>query len=706
MSNQAHSYGGALFDEHAALLAASAISVDVARERGYRSVDTKTNLEAHGFSPAQRRVPGLLVPIHGVSDGPALYQYRPDAPRLTDAGRTVKYETPTGSRLVLDVPPRARLRLGDPSVPLWITEGARKADAAVSAGLCCVALLGVWGWRGTNGDGGKTVLPDWHEVALNGRPVFVCFDSDVTTKDAVRKAMRGLVGFLESKGATVQVVYLPDDDGAKVGLDDYLAAGHTVDELEALACADEPSPPVAPRPVPRPVAVCTLEATLAAYDRWLELPDRIPLLAALGAYAANQLPGDPVWLLLVGGSGHGKTEILSPLGRLAGVKLVSTLSGEAALLSGSAQREHAADATGGLLREVGDHGVLVLKDFTSILVMNREARAALLGALREVYDGSWIRRVGTDGGKLLAWSGKLGLIGGCTAALDRAHAVVSSMGERYVVCRLGEQDADDLGARALTHAGREQTMREELGDAVAGLFTGGIPFEPHERTSDERRRLVDLASLVVQARSPVERDYQGEIELVMDPEAPGRVVKSLERLWAGLDAIGVDPDTGWAVIARVGLDSMPKLRRAVLGELDGQGWRKTSAIADGVGHPTRTTRRALEDLAAHGVIEREVGGEGRADQWRIASRAAARLTAALTVPELSVRSDTTRANTSTNGSERGGEDPSNKSVPAYDDKGGTVSRTCSRCDATGRTVTHWATGDELCPDCCRAIDQA
>ena len=63
--------------------------------------------------------------------------------------------------MVLDVPRRCHSWVGDPSRPLFITEGARKADAAAARGLCCLALLGVWGWRGTNGNGGKTALPDW-----------------------------------------------------------------------------------------------------------------------------------------------------------------------------------------------------------------------------------------------------------------------------------------------------------------------------------------------------------------------------------------------------------------------------------------------------------------------------------------------------------------------------------------------------------------
>ena len=133
-------------------------------------------------------------------------------------------------------PPRARRLLADPGLPLFVTEGARKADAAVSRGLCCVGLLGVWNFRGTNGQGGKTVLADWEQVALNGREVYVAFDSDVMTKRGVWAALARLKELLERRGATVSMVYLlPGEGGAKVGLDDFLAAGNGVAELCALA---------------------------------------------------------------------------------------------------------------------------------------------------------------------------------------------------------------------------------------------------------------------------------------------------------------------------------------------------------------------------------------------------------------------------------------------------------------------------------------
>ena len=50
-------YGGGLIPQHARLLAASAIDVGVARERGYVTADTKTRLEGLGFGPPRGASP-------------------------------------------------------------------------------------------------------------------------------------------------------------------------------------------------------------------------------------------------------------------------------------------------------------------------------------------------------------------------------------------------------------------------------------------------------------------------------------------------------------------------------------------------------------------------------------------------------------------------------------------------------------------------
>ena len=156
-------YGLAIFPQHAALLEASAIDPEVSRERGYVSVDTKTRLESGEFSKGQRS-PRAAHPDPRHRRRIRLHQYRPESPRIDTKGRGTQVRDTVAPPLCIDVPPRIRGQLADPDVPLWITEGSRKADAAVSAGLCCISLMGVDGWQSKG-----VALPDWKDIRLKDR---------------------------------------------------------------------------------------------------------------------------------------------------------------------------------------------------------------------------------------------------------------------------------------------------------------------------------------------------------------------------------------------------------------------------------------------------------------------------------------------------------------------------------------------------------
>lgn len=235
------SYSEAVFPGHFKLLAESGITPEVAAARSYRSADTKAQCRALGFKQAQCRPPGLLLPTWSpVTHEIAGWQLRPDEPRVDQQrSRLVKYETAAARPVVVDAHPHTWDRLDDPAIPLFVTEGIRKADSAISIGLCCLALLGVWNWRGANDKGGKTALPEWEAIALNGRKVYVVFDSDVMENPSVHQAMARLKTFLEAKGAEVSVIYLPSGPGGvKVGLDDFLVSGRDRDDLLALASSE------------------------------------------------------------------------------------------------------------------------------------------------------------------------------------------------------------------------------------------------------------------------------------------------------------------------------------------------------------------------------------------------------------------------------------------------------------------------------------
>jgi len=181
-------------------------------------------------------------------------------------------------------------------------------------------------------------------------------------------------------------------------------------------------------------ASMTLADVEAVFRRWLGDEYDLDALRVMLAVAAAR-DGDPAWLLLNSGSGNAKTETCQSLAG-AGAIVTSTITSDGALLSGSPNRDKAKDATGGLLNVLGSNGLLVIKDVTSILSMNRDMRGAVLAALREIHDGRWQRNVGTDGGRTLTWTGRLTLIGAVTTAWDRAHDVVASMGDRFVILRM------------------------------------------------------------------------------------------------------------------------------------------------------------------------------------------------------------------------------------------------------------------------------
>src|SRR5262250_2183244 len=73
-----------LLPRHQKLLDDSGISPEIAVARGYRSAEFIDELAGEGFADYQRRLPGLLLPVHDVDGRIAFCQYRPDDPRKKD----------------------------------------------------------------------------------------------------------------------------------------------------------------------------------------------------------------------------------------------------------------------------------------------------------------------------------------------------------------------------------------------------------------------------------------------------------------------------------------------------------------------------------------------------------------------------------------------------------------------------------------------
>ena len=258
--------------------------------------------------------------------------------------------------------------------------------------------------------------------------------------------------------------------------------------------------------------------------------------------------------------------------------------------------------------------------------MRPDAKAEILGALREIYDGHDVRHLGTDGGRELEWKGKLGLIFGCTKIIDTHYSVENALGNRSLLSRLGANRGQF--AWALKHTGTSLvTMRREIADSVNALFA--VPHlnpQPLDPEGAEFKRLDRVINLVVLLRGAVERDrYSREIQSFHGAEGTGRIGLALERLLAGLDVLGLERTTALDVVEAVALDSVTPIRRKAYECLcqpfraapaDPLPWRTTTEVANKVQLPATTVRRTLEELFGYGLCQCINGGQGVATKWR------------------------------------------------------------------------------------------
>jgi hypothetical protein len=387
------------------------------------------------------------------------------------------------------------------------------------------------------------------------------------------------------------------------------------------------SPDGASEPTPKTTAEPrTLDEVRTTFAAWFGPKFDMQYLDVLLAAAASGLhtSGDPCWLLVVGGAGVGKTEALSSTER-AGCMVVSTISSEAALLSGTSRKDVVKSATGGILRTIGDRGTLIIKDFTSILSMRNDDKNAVLAALREAYDGTWVRTLGVDGGRTLRWQGRLTVIGGVTSAYDQHHGVIAAMGDRFLLLRVDSDDEDvrrHAARQSMMNSGGEDAMRGELGEVVAGfLLNLDVPdLPPPDDLIDE---LIDVADVITRARSQVAADYKGDPEWAHAPEMPTRVAKQLVQLWRGARITGQSDADARRIVRRVAHDTIPPGRRLPLLDVIDHPGSTSAQVAARIGMSRTSTDRRLQELALHKLVQHAAGGQGQAWQWHpVAGRVA------------------------------------------------------------------------------------
>jgi DNA-binding MarR family transcriptional regulator len=130
--------------------------------------------------------------------------------------------------------------------------------------------------------------------------------------------------------------------------------------------------------------------------------------------------------------------------------------------------------------------------------------------------------------------------------------------------------------------------------------------------------LITLSDIVTRSRSGVARDFQTrDILYLPEPEAPTRLAKQIAQLMAAALAIGVDEPEAWRLAEKVGWDSVPAVRAAVirlLGRMEGVSLTMAE-LQEKTGLPETTVRRVVEDLVVLGLATRKKDKSGK---WLVA----------------------------------------------------------------------------------------
>jgi hypothetical protein len=357
-----------------------------------------------------------------------------------------------------------------------------------------------------------------------------------------------------------------------------------------------------------------LEDVKRVVQHCLLLPDGgLVVEILLAAVVANRMDGDPLWLFLVNPPSGVKTELIRSLNGVEDVYPLSNLTPQTFASGFEAKKVEPS-----LLLRLDRH-ILTLKDFTTVLTMHRDKRGEILAQLHEIYDGHYRKEFGN--GKVVDWTGKLGLIAGVTQVIDTYSSVSQVLGERFICFRVKSEAGAAVAQRAVDNQGQEQEMRQALRGAVAGFLS---PIKAYERITLPGHlvtRIAHLATFCATARSELVRDWKGEVTYIPEPEGPARLAKQLALFGKALALIGGKSEVSeseYVALYRLAEDTLPRYKLSTLAVLIGADTAlKTSQVGEKTRYPTDTVRRYLQDLAAMNLVERTPGGEGKADLWEL-----------------------------------------------------------------------------------------
>lgn len=359
-------------------------------------------------------------------------------------------------------------------------------------------------------------------------------------------------------------------------------------------------------------------------NKWFHQPDMEAVEVSISAAIAHYFRKDaPVWLMILGAPGTGKTSILISCLQALPFSYVQDDLTSSTFLSGLSLGEKNQFS---LLHQIGTptdrSGILLFPDFTTFMTKRSEEREQVMGQLRRIYDGEFDRTTGTG---RLSWEGKVTIIAAATPEVERHWTLQRNMGERFLQVRWARGDGISQAEQAVRQVEHERDIAQELRRLTeAFIFPDRSTPRPLPMFTDYRGiGALHLAEYVARMRVHVPRERDGRREIMgraPDAEAPTRIIKAMGQL-ARAHATAFQKDavelSDFKVSRRIALDSVPVMRKCVMDVLLAEpGELGQMELIRRLGSVARTTAvRSFEDMEALGALESNERGVERL--WRV-----------------------------------------------------------------------------------------
>lgn len=360
-------------------------------------------------------------------------------------------------------------------------------------------------------------------------------------------------------------------------------------------------------------------------QRYQYMEDTDIIDAAIAALIATRLfIGSPVWLVIIGPSSGGKSQILRPLA-MTDKKFIHRVDDltENTFLSGG---NISGGADPSLLNRIGEKGMIVISDMTVIFSKPIESRNALLSQMRMVYDGEMTKFVGN---KItpISWKGSIGVLAGSTPSIYRSFEEVADMGERFIHYRMKEYNSE----KAMRISMGRKLFGEALDIELSDLY---VEYMKEIVSNWEQKdiqlpefvidRIIKVSSLCEKIRTVSHTDFKDRtIDRIPIPAKPMRVALQLTSLAKGLSimreheekSLGEDDIRiiDWCAYSLANEEKRACLR--ILAQLPNTDWVKTQTIADEIGLSTQAVNMVLQNMSATGVLKRH--GDFNGLSWKI-----------------------------------------------------------------------------------------